>query len=169
MTDRYLKADLSSIQAQIAELVSGNPELADDEELRVDMIDGETSAIEFLHRVYRRIRKAETLAAGAKSEKDDAADRQRRFEKQADGYRALSLAILNAANVEKLVTPFATYSVIPPRVKAEVLDLDAIPQGFYRIEKKPDMKAIKEALEAGNELPGAHLSIGVHSLMIRSK
>lgn len=169
MSDRYLKADLASIEAQISELVSDNPELADDEELRVDMIDGETSAIEFLRRVHRRMRKAEALAEGAKSEKDDAAERQKRFEKQADGYKALSLAILNAANVEKLVTPFATYSVLNPRVKAEVTDLEAIPQGFYRLEKKPDMKAIKEALEAGNELPGAHLTIGVHSLMIRSK
>ncbi|QNQ62486.1 siphovirus Gp157 family protein [Brucella sp. 6810] len=167
MSGRYLKADLASIEAQISELVSDNPELADDEELRVDMIDGETSAIEFLHRVYRRMRKAEALAEGAKSEKDDAAERQKRFEKQADGYKALSLAILNAADVEKLVTPFATYSVLSPRTKAEVTDLDAIPQGFYRIEKKPDLKAIKSALEAGEKIPGAELSLGVHSLMIR--
>lgn len=169
MSDRYLKADLATIEAQIAELVTDNPELADDEELRIDMIDGETSAIEFLRRVYRRMRKAEALAEGAKAEKDDSAERQKRFEKQADGYKALSLTILNAADVEKLVTPFATYSVLSPRAKAEVRDLEAIPQGFYRLEKKPDMKAIKDALEAGGKLPGAELTIGVHSLMIRSK
>ncbi|WP_158279437.1 siphovirus Gp157 family protein [Falsochrobactrum shanghaiense] len=169
MSDRYLKSDLATIQAQIAELVSDNPELADDEELRVDMIDGETSAIEFLHRVYRRQKKAEALAEGAKSEKQDAADRQSRFEKQAEGYRALALSILNSANVEKLVTPFATYSVTSPRTKAEVINLEDIPQGYYRIEKKADLKAIKSALENGEAIPGAQLTIGVHGLMIRSK
>lgn len=169
MSDRYLKSDLTSIEAQIAALRDDNPELENDEELRVDMIDGETAAIEFLHRVRRRQTKAEALAAGAKSEKDDAADRQKRFEKQADGYKSLQLAVLNAMDVEKLVTSFATYSVIAPRVKAEVTDLEAIPQGFYRIEKKPDLNAIKKELEAGNDLPGAHLTIGAHSLMIRSK
>ena len=169
MSDRYLNADLNSIQAQIAELIADNPELEDDAELRVDMVEGETSAIEFLRRVYRRICKANALAQGAKAEKDDAAERQKRFEKQADGYKALSLAILNAADVEKLVTPFATYSVTSPRTKAEVSDIDALPQGFYRTEKKPDMRAIKEALEAGDPIPGAHLTLGVHGLMIRSK
>jgi len=169
MNDRYLKADLSIIEAEIATLIADNPELSDDEELRVDTIEGETDAIEFLRRVYRRQKKAEALAEGAKAEKQDASDRQARFEKQADSYRHLQLSILNAANVDKLVTPFATYSVTAPRTKAEVTDLDAIPQGYYRIEKKPDLKAIKSALEAGEEIPGAQLTIGVHGLMIRSK
>ena len=169
MSERYLKADLASIQANIAALVADNLELADDEELRVDMIEGQTDAVEFLKKVYRRQRRYEALADGAKAEKQDAADRQARFEKQADGYKALQLEILNAMDVEKLVTPFATYSVLAPRTKAEVTDLEAIPQGYYRIEKKADLKAIKSALEAGEDIPGAGLTIGVHSLMIRSK
>ena len=46
---------------------------------------------------------------------------------------------------------------------------DQLPQGYFRIERIADKKAIGEALKAGNEIPGAELALGEEGLTIRPK
>jgi hypothetical protein len=73
---------------------------------------------------------------------------------------------------EKFNLPTATI-FLTKRKPNIVIDSEAeIPAAFWtipKVEPKLDKKALKEALEADEEIPGAHLDNGSISLSIRRK
>lgn len=56
---------------------------------------------------------------------------------------------------------------IPPA--PVVADPSALPDDCVRIERKPDMAAIKAAIDAKRDVPGVVMSNGKTSLTIRTK
>lgn len=169
MNERFLKADVATVAAEIHRLQELYPEVFEDEAFALDTIEGETDFHKIISRLLSLKRDDDIMAAGCKQVAADTSERARRFERKSEGHKGLIQLLMNAANIEKLPLPEATISVTSPRSKVEILSVDALPQGYFRTEKKADLKAIKEALEAGDDIPGAQLSIGAHGLMIRSK
>lgn len=53
----------------------------------------------------------------------------------------------------------------PPKV--EVIDIRELPDRYVRIKTEPDKQAIKKAIDAGEEIPGAELSGGGWRLAVR--
>jgi hypothetical protein len=47
--------------------------------------------------------------------------------------------------------------------------MDALPQGFFKTERKALSKEILAALKAGEKIPGAEIRIGEAGLMVRTK
>lgn len=163
----FLQVDIAAFKAQWHDIVSANPELAEDEELRLDTLEGETDLHQIAARLLGRKLYAREMATGAKARKADVAERQVRFEKQEATFDALIKSLLQAADVQKLVLPEATLSILKPRAKVNVVDAGELPQGFYR--KEPRLTEIKAALERGEEIPGAELALGDEGLMVRTK
>lgn len=165
----FLNVDIASFKAQWDELLKAYPELAEDEELRVDVLEAETD----LHRLAGRILDmkltARAMAAGAKLRRQELNERIGRFERQEDAYTALLHSLMATADVQKLTLPEATVSITKPRKKVNIIDINELPQGFYEVARKAMTAEIKSALEAGEHIPGAELVLGDEGLMVRTK
>lgn len=165
----FLQVDIAAFKAQWADLLAAYPELADDEDLRADVLEGETDAHRLVSMMVRRRREAQALASAGKEIRSDQSERIARFERQADGYAALIKTVMQAADLQKLVLPEATVSITKPRTKVEIREVNDLPQGFYAVERRPKPAEIKAALEAGEQVPGAELVLGDEGLMVRTK
>ena len=163
----FLKVDIAEFKAQWASLLASYPELAEDEDLRADTIEAETDAHRILSVLLKRKLDARELATGAKARKIEVGERQARLERQEEGCDALIKSLMLAADLQKVTLPEATISITKPRVTVEIVNIDDLPQGFYR--KEPKKTELKAALEGGEEIPGAKLALGDDGLMVRTK
>ena len=165
----FLRVDIAAFKAHWADLLDTYPELAEDDDLRADILEGETDLHSLIKRLVAIRQDATAMAAAVKSVKQDNAERQARFERKADGANALMKSLLLAADVDKVTLPEATVSITKPRTKCVIDDVNELPQGFYQTERKALTSEIKAELEAGRDVPGARLELGQEGLMVRTK
>lgn len=165
----FLKVDIAEFKAHVANLLAAYPELAEDDDLRADMIEAETEIVPLVSRLLRRKLDADTMVSAIKERKGDIAERQARYERQSEGYKTLIKSVMLAADLDKVVLPDATVSVTKPRTKVSIVSVEDLPQGFFATERKPLTAEIKTALERGDEIPGAKLELGDDGLMVRTK
>lgn len=169
MNERFIYVDAQSVKAQIVDLLSVFPELADDEELKLDTLEGETELFAIASRALEARQSALSMAEAIKSRMADLNERKARFEKKSDAMKRLIQSLMEAAGQDKLVLPEASLSIRSGSESVNVTDLDALPQGYFKIERKADKAAIKKAILAGEEIPGAELVLGDDGLTIRTK
>lgn len=169
MNERFVFIDAEAVKAQIADMLAAFPELADDETLRLDTLEGETDLFKVITKALNERFEADSMAEAIKARASDLYARQKRFERKADAMKKLIKALMDAADQDKITLPEATLSVTAPRPTINVTDSDQLPQGYYRLERIADKKAIGAALMAGNEIPGAELALGEEGLTIRPK
>lgn len=165
----YIFRDADIIRKQIEALKALYPEITEDADLLADTLEGQTNLDMILVRLIEFVRDAETMAAAVKFRKDEIAERQKRFERQAESGRKIIQQIMESAHQTKVVLPEATLSILPARPKVEILNADELPQGFFRTERKPLSKEILAALKEGQPVPGAELVMGDDSLRIGAK
>lgn len=168
MNDNFLVADVANLTAHIADLFAAYPELAEDEDLRRDMLEGETSAFEVLTRLVSIERDADSMARAVASRISDLQARKARAEKRKEAMRVLMLRIMRAANIKKAPLVEATVSVSKGRQSVEIVDEAALPDEFVRIERVPDKKALLAKLAANENVPGAALKDGDETLTVRA-
>jgi hypothetical protein len=161
--------DAQFLRAEIARLIDANPELSEDGDLRIDMIEGETTAVEFIGRALSGRQEAVSMQEAIKARIADLSERAARYGRRADAMKALIKSVMGAAGLDRLELPEATLSIAKPRASVDVTDLDALPQGYFRLKKEADKTAIKKAIETGEEIPGAVLVLGDESLIVRTK
>lgn len=163
--------EVSALERQIEDLIASYPELAEDETLRADMIDGETDAAKILSRVVNRMQEAEAMCRAIVARKNDLDARHARFERQSDAMRSLAFRIMTAAQVRKMPLPEATLSISTRPAALMISEATQIPAEFTvtKTEVRPDREKIKEALKAGAQIPGAYLTNGSETLSVRSK
>lgn len=162
-----LDLDVQRAIAEIAALFASVPELADDEDLRRDMTEGATDAVDVLRRVVRQCRDAETMAAAIKQQEADLKARRDRFTARAEALKEAAERIMNAADLAKIELPEATVSFRATPRAVIIADEAAIPDAMWRVKREPDKPAIREALQQGEPVPGAYLSNGGRTLAIR--
>ena len=165
----WLQVDIAAFKAHVHDLLNAYPELAEDEDLRADMFEAETDLHPLIERLVKMKLDADAMAAAVKARKQDIAERQSRFERKSEAAKALIKSVMVAADIPKVQLPDATVSITSPRVVVEITDLDAIPQGYAKFEKRADKTALKAALEKGDEIPGAVLVFSDEGLMVRTK
>lgn len=162
-------AVVEAVKRDVAAFLKAYPELADDAELRADMLEGETGFHRVITSLVKTSIEAKANAEATKSIKQDYAERQARYEKQADAARAVIATLMDVAGLDKLALPVATLSLRSPQASVDVIDADALPQGFFETVRKPLRTEIKAALMAGETVPGATLALGETSLMVKVK
>jgi sugar-specific transcriptional regulator TrmB len=163
------RLDPQIIQQQIAELLIEYPELAEDEILRADMIEGETQAIEFLAEIVRRLEDTASLRDGVSERIRELTDRKSRFERRVEALRSMAFKVMNTADLKKVELPTATLSIRTGAPQVVIYDSTSLPADCLRIKTEPDKTAIKEKLKAGGAVPGAYLSNSEPTLSIRVK
>jgi hypothetical protein len=159
--------DIARIEAEIGWLLSEYPELAEDETLRRDMIEGSTDALNILSRIETRRQEADAMWRAIADRISELMARQARFTRQSDAMRRLAHRIMDAAQLRKVQLPEATLSVrsVPPKV--DVYDPDALPESAWRIRREIDKTKVKELLNEG-PVAGARLTNGSETLSIRT-
>jgi hypothetical protein len=149
-------------------LANINAVLADDEEATLHAIEGETNLIEAITSAVERIADLEAMSDATKSRLDDLKARRDRFDRQSENIRTALVAALGAVEMRKLELPIATLTIkaVPP--KAVVHEEADLPSRFWKPQDpKLDLKAITDALKAKEDVPGASLSNGSETLMLR--
>lgn len=169
MNATFIHVDAKSVEASIADLIAHYPELVEDEILLLDMVEGTTDLFQIVAKAVGIKAEADTMAEALKLRISDLEARKARFNRQSEAMRKLIKGLMDAVGQTKLILPEATLSVTAPRTTVNVTDSDQLPQGYYRLERIADKKAIGAALMAGNEIPGAELALGEEGLTIRLK
>lgn len=167
MTTTYLAADVANLEAHIHELFTAYPELAEDDELRADMLEGETDLHSVLSRLVNIERDADSMAKAIAERVRDLGARKARSEKRKDAMRALMLRIMKAAGTTRAQLPEATVSISKGRDSVDITDDKKLPRWAYEVVRKPDKKAIMERLAANKNVPGAALVTGGDTVSVR--
>lgn len=165
----YIQVDIAEYKAHVHKLLEAHPELAEDDELRADMILGETEIDRIASRLVRIIGERKARAEGLTGYITELQERKARELRAVEGARDLLRSILQAGNIDKLSLPEATVSITKPRIKCIVDDVNELPQGYFVTERRAKTAEIKAALEAGEEIPGARLALGDEGLTVRTK
>jgi Siphovirus Gp157 len=162
--------DPTVIRRQIENLKVSFPDLAGDDESWQMSLESETDLAELLTNLIRKIDDAKALVIGTKDRFEELEQRKARFEHRIDALRQLAFKLMQSAEVTKLELPEATLSL---RNGAQQLvgeaDAASLPDELCKISRNPDRTKIKEALKAGQTVPGFQLSNAQPSLSIRIK
>lgn len=169
MNATFIHVDAKSVEASIADLMAAYPELAEDDVLLLDTIQGATNLFEIAAKAVELKAEADTMADALKLRISDLEARKARFNRQSEAMRKLIKGLMDAVGQTKLILPEATLSIAKGREKVVVDDVNELVQGFYRTERIADKDAIKTALAAGSEVPGARLVLSESSLTVRTK
>lgn len=163
---------------------------ASDDELLLDMAEGETSLLEALDAILERMTVTEALIDGVKSMVEKLDARRMRFETRLKSDRALIEQALSIAELPKLERPAATLSMAARAPGLTITEESDVPATYWKAGAPTlDKKALTQALrdrakalaelpedpqereralaEVPPEIPGATLSNGAPSLTIR--
>lgn len=165
----YLTLDAKAVEQQIDWLILEYPDLAEDEALRADMLEGSTALHDVLSRAVNHRQEADETVKAIKARKQDITDRQSRFEQRKEAMTLLIKRLMDVAGQNKVTLPEATISVTKGRESVLITDADEIPQGFVKVIREPKKTEILAALQAGEPVPGAALQFGENGITVRTK
>ena len=146
-----------------------HPELLEDEELKLDTLEGE-GFDEVLAGVVERISEAGSMVDAISLRLKSLNERKSRFSRQHDFWRAVALRLMQSMELDKIQLTEATVSVTKGRLTVRLTgNTEDLPEQFQRVKVEADKKALLEALKAGESIEGATLSNGPPTLTIRTK
>jgi hypothetical protein len=161
-----MRYDIAFLRRQVEALTEAYPELADDTALFADTLEGETDVMDVLRHLVRQANETKAIAKGLGEYKNALGERKARLDRRVESIRALMLNVMDVAGLQKAKLPEATLSVSAGRPSLVVDDPARLPDRYVKIERKPDLAAIKEAgIDA--DIPGTHVSNGAPSLTVR--
>ena len=144
----------------------------DDEDLILDTLEGESDAMEAVSRLLRWMNERQATAQSLKTLEADYAARRKRFEEAVKSARGALARFMDETGLSKIERPEATLSMrqgSPSVIYPADLDPETLPEKFRRWTCEADKAAIKDAMLAGEEVPGLTLSNGGTSLAVRVK
>lgn len=165
--DNYLPYDVALLERELAALLAAYPDLIDDEDLRRDTIEGETSAFAVLGRLVDAAQEAKSISAAIKFRTDELSARRSRFDRRQEALRLLILKLMKAGQIDKAKLPEATVSIGKKAGSVEIIDATALPKAYLRVVSEPNKALIKIALDAGKKVRGAKMSDPGETLTVR--
>jgi hypothetical protein len=159
-------AHIDQLRLQIEELRRALPEIDADEDLREDMLEGCTDYKEVIEKLVYIERITKTMIDGTEIYIDKMQKRKRNLIGKWQGVRDIISSVMESANLRKVDLVSATVTIAKTGRSVQILDASLIPDELCRIKKEPDKIAIKDALFAGETVPGAMLNNGGEALRI---
>lgn len=124
-----------------------------DEQLFLDMLEGETDLFRIIGRIHEQIARDDEMLVGIAAREANLRERKTRIGERVKASKALIGKFLRAANLPKLELPEVTYSVRDGKPTLVVVDPTAVPIEFQRAKPEPDKAAINEAFAQEAALP----------------
>ncbi len=164
-----MRLDPQVVRQQISNLLVMYPELAEDEVLRMDMIEAETDAKDFLRGLVNYMAETEEKLVGIEKRREKLMSRKSRLEQRYDSLKALAHKIMDAGNLRKVELEEATLSIrnTPPSIV--ITDEKLVPDTLCKFTRTPSKTMIKEKMQAGEKISGAEWSNGGQSLAVRDR
>lgn len=160
---------IDELTTQLNNLLADYPELADDEQLRADVLEGETSLDEVLERLWQIECDSNGMIAAISERQKDLQARKKRFERRIEVTRSLMLLVLNRADLSKRELTEFTVFKRSGTASVHIDDADAVPRQLCKVTYSPDKTAIKKQLDDGELVPGAILVTGPENVTVRTK
>lgn len=161
---------MSVLSSVAARLVAEDETMADDAAaLTAALENNTTDCFEVLHRLVRAADESAKMADATKERLADLSARAARFTRRKDTMRAAILAALDALGLPKLETPEFTVTLRAGVRQAVVTDEIALPDEYWRVQRSPDLSAIRADTKIGVIIPGVEMTNAAPSIQIRSK
>lgn len=160
--------NIDALRLEIESMLRDHPDLADDEVLRLDMLEGETDIKEVLTELGRRLAATKALEKGLRSYIEELLAREDRFKIHEDRLRKLMFKVLDSAQIKKISLPELTLSLKsnPQRLLGDA-DPNTMPDRLVHIKRSVDRTKVREAIEDGEVVPGFTLSNAAPSLVVK--
>lgn len=158
---------VEEVISQASALRAEFPQLAEDEDLLADMLEGETDLHKLAEKLVTAVRENTMMADAVADRIGSLRDRQTRMTARANFYRGLLHRMMEHTGQRSVATVEGKVSVVNSPERVIITDETAIPEEFMRIKREPDKAAIKSALKNGNHISGASLSNGGTTIAIR--
>ncbi|MGB8665885.1 MAG: siphovirus Gp157 family protein [Serratia inhibens] len=159
---------LAADYAKFQELIETSDDLTP--EMIADTLEGIEGALgDKLDGAFTYVRNLEGLAKTVDEEVKRLTDRKKSFENRAKSIRKYVLACLLASGQDSLKTTTNTFTARKGVASVVIDNADLLPDELVTVQTlvAPDKKAIKEAIENGVDVKGAHIEIGERSLQVR--
>jgi hypothetical protein len=156
---------LTALRADIAV----HHETLDDPDLMVVLAEGETSLLELIDLVLELDLFDEALISALKGNRDTLAVRLHRMEERRRSRRVVLEQALNLLERKSLERPTGTISLTDRAPSIVVDEESVIPAKFFDLKPVLNRRLAKEALEAGEDVPGARLSDRTLTLTLRRR
>jgi hypothetical protein len=143
----------------------------EDPQLVLDAIEGSTSLHEALCVAIEQIGEEEMQLAGIETKQEELTTRATRIKTTIERLRDVVAKAMERAEIKTIKSPTATFSLrqVPPKLM--VTDEERIfalhPALFVEQKPKLDMKALRSALESGEQVGGVEWGNGSVGLTIR--
>jgi len=164
--EEQMKPDIESLKIQISLMMDRHPELADDVDLRADMLEGSTDLHKIMQHLLDAEREADELIEATKERIEKISARRSMFRLRQTSLRDVMMNIMQRADLRKVILPEATISITRRGPAVQILDEELIPEQFFRIKMEVSKTALKEALSDGEIIPGAVLDNGSETIRI---
>lgn len=156
---------LYQIAAEHRRMVEALLATDNDEQTIVDTIEAESYPLEVkAQNVAYAIRTLEANAAAIKEAEKQMADRRKSMENRAMHIKQYLQTCMEIAGVSKVECPHFALTIKNNPPSVEVYEPGLVPAEFMKTPEPPppvpDKTAIKEAIKAGKEVPGAHIVQG---------
>lgn len=161
---------LVELQATIVKLMAEYPELANDEDLMLDTLEGETDFNEMLNTIHSNMQENDSIATAINIRIDGLNDRRNAVKNRYEFGRKLILKLMTTAGVRKVMLTEANISVVNSARQLIVEDEARIPNEYFKeVTTRSLMRAeVLKALKDGVQIDGATLSNGGEAIQIRS-
>ncbi|WP_219410102.1 siphovirus Gp157 family protein [Proteus terrae] len=122
-----------------------------------------------LDAIMHHVRNIEGQATILAEESKRLSDRKKSFENEAKNLKKYALTCILASGLDSVKTTKNTFTARKGSVSVIIDNEALLPDELVDVQTvtAPDKKRIKEAIENGIEIPGAHIEIGERSLMVR--
>lgn len=163
---RIAKAQIGSVLEALSHFLSD-----DDEALKLDMLEGETSLNEIVSRLLADNEDDEGTMSNLDAQIDVRAARKERIGNRIEARKKAITSLMDCARITKLPLPEATVSLRTIQPRAKVVDVNEVPDAFVTksVVRKPNLDLINEAIERGETIPGVVMTNGQASLSVRRK
>lgn len=150
-----------------AKLLADNPDL--DNQTLVDTLEGACDLQDRITNICRAAVEADLQAEVVGQMIKNQTARKKRHEERSERLRSLALWAMQEAGLTKIPAADITIAIGKGRTSVVIADDTALPLEFTEFVAKPDKAKIKEALDAGQSVPGAHFSNSAPTLTIRTR
>lgn len=168
MTENKLRNEAVHYERLKQRLLDDYPDLVDDEETLQDTLDGATNLHELIASVCRSAQEDAALSKGLGAYMAELVKRKARLDTRAQRKRDLVTQVMQDSGINKVEAPDLTVSKRTLPRKPVVTDIDALSDCFFKIECKPNMTVIKNAIADGNMPTGVELDNGGTTITIRN-
>lgn len=151
-------------------LLEQDPQMRDDDALFLDMLDAEGGdALDVMRAGLRASLGAAAQARACKERMGQLAERQRRHEDRAEALQAAVHQAMRDLGIPRLRNAEFTAARREGSERAEVSDIELLPERYVRLKREPDKAPLLAALKTGEAVPGAALARGDETLTVKVK